>query len=130
VGRNPKEPVVQVASRRKEIADDQLPNSALENLAFEWSVRVPAASEDRLCELTDYRKIHGHCNVPRNYSENSKLARWVAKQKIQYRSHLEGKTSSMTAFRIQALERLGFEWDSHGAAWEDRLSELADYSKI
>jgi hypothetical protein len=28
------------------------------------------------------------------------------------------------------LEELGFEWDSYSAAWEDRLSELADYRKI
>jgi hypothetical protein len=28
------------------------------------------------------------------------------------------------------LERLGFEWDCLSAAWEVRLSELADYQKI
>jgi hypothetical protein len=32
-----------------------------------------SAWEDRLSELADYRKIHGHCNVP-GYSENTKLA--------------------------------------------------------
>jgi hypothetical protein len=36
----------------------------------------------------------------------------------------------MITFRSQELESLGFEWDSHSAAWEDRLSELADYHKI
>jgi hypothetical protein len=36
----------------------------------------------------------------------------------------------MTTFRIQELEILGFEWDSHGAAWDERLKELADYRKI
>jgi hypothetical protein len=29
--------------------------------------------EERLSELADYRKIHGHCNVPRKYSQNAKL---------------------------------------------------------
>jgi hypothetical protein len=86
--------------------------------------------EDRLSELADYRKTHGHCNVTRKDSENSKLARWVKTQRMQYRLHLEGSTSPMTAFRIQESESLGFEWDSYGAAWEDRLSELADYCKI
>jgi hypothetical protein len=36
----------------------------------------------------------------------------------------------MSLPRVEALESLGFEWDSHGTAWEDRLSELADYLKI
>jgi hypothetical protein len=86
--------------------------------------------EDRLSELSNYRKTHGHCNVPRNYSENTKLANWVPYQRCQYRWKLEGKTSSMTLSRIQQLESLGFAWDSRGATWEDCLSELADYSKI
>jgi hypothetical protein len=87
------------------------------------------AWEDRLSELADYRYIHGHCNVPKNYSENSKLANWVTTQRFKYKLHLHGKTSPMTPFRIQVLESLGFEWSTHGAAWEVRLSELADYRK-
>jgi hypothetical protein len=93
--------------------------------------RRNSAWEDRLTELADYRKIHGHCNVPQKYSENTKLAQWVATQRKQYRLHEEGKTLRMTTFRIKELEILGFEWGFyHGAAWEDRLSELADYRKI
>jgi hypothetical protein len=37
--------------------------------------------EDCLSELADYRKIHGHRNVPQRYSENSKLGNWVVTQK-------------------------------------------------
>jgi hypothetical protein len=85
---------------------------------------------DRLRELADYRKIQGHCNVPQKYSENIKLGRWVNTQRKQYNWHLEGKTSSMTNFRIQALESLDFEWTRYGgtATWD--LSELVDYRKI
>jgi hypothetical protein len=102
---------------------------ALESLGFEWDSHS-VAWVDRLNELADYRKSHGHCNVPRNYSENSKLGQWVTNQRSQYKSHQEGKASSMTTFRIQALESLGFEWNRFGATWEDRLSELADYRRI
>jgi hypothetical protein len=104
----------------------------LESLGFEWGVCVThPAWEDRLSELADYRRIHGHCNVPYKYRENPKLGMWITKQRYQYRLHREGKTSSMTTLRIQELESLGFEWDSYGAAWwNDRLSELADYRKI
>jgi hypothetical protein len=83
-----------------------------------------------LSELADYHKIYGHCNVPYNYSKNTKLGTWVGTQRSQYRFHREGKTSLMTPFRIQELESLGFEWGEYVTAWEDRLSELADYRKI
>jgi hypothetical protein len=93
-----------------------------------------AVWEDRLSEFANYRKLHGHCNVPRNYSENAKLGTWVATQRCQYSLHLKGKTSSITLPRIQALESLGFEWGSRGATctstWEFRLSELANYIKV
>jgi hypothetical protein len=104
---------------------------ALESLGFEWEWNsYGAAWEGRLSELADYRKIHGHCNIPSNNSENTKLCQWVQTQKTEYRLHLEGRPSSMTLSRIQALEGLGFEWDSSGAFWKNRLSELVDYRKI
>jgi hypothetical protein len=62
--------------------------------------------EDRLRELADYRKTHGHCNVPRNRSEYTKLAGWVGKQRYQY----NGKKPQMTLSRIWELESLGIEW--------------------
>jgi hypothetical protein len=101
----------------------------LESLGFGWDSQG-AGWEDRLSELSEYRKIHGHCKVPRGYSENTKLVNWVRTQRKNYRFHLEGNKTPMTALRIQALESLGFEWDSRGTAWADRLSELADYRKI
>jgi hypothetical protein len=70
---------------------------------------------DRLSELADFRKIHGHCNVPKNYSENSMLAIWVGTQRDTYRLHLVGKTSPMTLSRIQELENLGVEWKPHNS---------------
>jgi hypothetical protein len=36
----------------------------------------------------------------------------------------------MTDDRIKLLEKLGFVWDSHGAAWEDRLKELEEFKAI
>jgi hypothetical protein len=107
---------------------------ALENLGFEWCSRgANCPWEDRISELANYRKVHGHCNVPTKYSGNAKLGTWVASQRKQYSLHLNGKTSSITLPRIQALENLGFEWGSSQGAtctWEDRLSELADYRKV
>jgi hypothetical protein len=74
----------------------------LECLSFKWGSRT--TWEDRLSELAEDRKIQGHCNVPHGYSENTKLATWVQTQRSHYRLHVEGKTSSMTDFRIQELD--------------------------
>jgi hypothetical protein len=63
-----------------------------------------------LSELSDYRRIHGHCNIPQRYSENAKLASWVRAQRNQYMLHVKGKPSQMTLPRIQELESLSFEW--------------------
>jgi hypothetical protein len=82
---------------------------ALKSLGFEWDCGRGAVWDDRLSELADFRKIHGHCNVPQKYSENTKLGIWVMKQRAQYKLDREGKTSRMTPFRIQALKSLGFE---------------------
>jgi hypothetical protein len=115
---------------------------AMESLGFEWDYCAVAAKaavaawEHRLRELADYRNIHGHCNVSNRSSKNAKLGSWVGTQRSQYRLQKEGKSSPMTLSRIQALESLGFEWDcsvaanTAVAAWEHRLSELADYRKI
>jgi hypothetical protein len=83
--------------------------SGLESFGFEWVVSI-TTWEDRLSELANYRKINGHCNVPKNYSENPKLAQWAAAQRKQYKLHLKDKISSMTLSRIQELESLDFEW--------------------
>jgi hypothetical protein len=93
----------------------------------QWKV---SAWGDRLSELADFRKSHGHCRVPQRCSEYTKLANWVTYQRRQYKEHLEGKKSKMTVFRIQELESLGFGWGVCATAWEDRLSELTDYSII
>jgi hypothetical protein len=79
---------------------------ALESLGFEWD-SYGAAWEDRLSELADYRKIHGHCNVPNRYSENKKLGWWVGTQRMHYRLNQEGKKSWMTLSRIKKLEGYG-----------------------
>jgi hypothetical protein len=54
-----------------------------------------------LCELADYRKIHGHCNVPYKYSENTKLAVGATKGLNQ---GTKRKDISMTLSHIQELK--------------------------
>lgn len=78
-------------------------------------------------ELVDYCKRHGNCLVQYTYRENIALARWVKRQRYQYKLMLEGKPSTMTHERVELLERIGFVWDSQGAAWYERLAELEEF---
>jgi hypothetical protein len=83
--------------------------------------------EDRLSELADYRKIQGHCNVPRNNKEN---ASWLIGSQPKGALQVARRKEIVYDFpRIQELESLGFEWNGRRRL-EDRLSELADYRKI
>ena len=73
----------------------------------------------KFAELLEFKQQNGHCCVPHNF-EKSALARWVKRQRYQYKLKIEGKQSTMTDDRVVVLEALGFIWDYHGAAWQER----------
>ena len=82
-------------------------------------------------ELKEYREKNGNCLVPQhNFPENPPLARWVKRQRYQYKLMKEGKQSNMTRERVEALESIGFVWDSHSAVWEERMKELEEFRSI
>jgi hypothetical protein len=61
--------------------------------------------EDRLAQLVEYKRVHGHTNVTRSVPE---LRWWVYRQRNEYRYMLRGKKSQMTPERIEKLNRIGF----------------------
>jgi len=85
---------------------------------------------EKFQELTDFRKEKGHCQVPHTYTENPPLARWVKRQRYQYKLKMENKQSTMTDERVDLLENIGFIWDSHAAAWAEKLHELKEYAEL
>lgn len=82
---------------------------------------------EKFSELCDYKDKMGHCLVPHTFHENLALARWVKRQRYQYKLMMDGKASTMTPDRVKALEDIGFVWDSQGAAWGERLGELREF---
>lgn len=64
-----------------------------------------------------------------HHADTSKkcLARWVKRQRAQYKLRQEGKPSSMTDERIDALNLINFVWDSHNTVWGDRVKELEEF---
>lgn len=79
-------------------------------------------------QLREFKKKYGHCLVPHTFPENQNIARWVKRQRRQYKLMLDGKEiSTMTPSRAESLNREGFIWDSHEVVWQERYSQLIRY---
>lgn len=114
--------------------------SRLNELGFVWSLRDDWTKHYE--ELKQFKKEHGHCNVPARYSKNRRLGIWVSAQRQQYKQMQLGveeesgsRTTPLTEDRITLLNELGFTWtirsrDSLGESWNQRLQELRDYMAI
>mmetsp|Transcript_23095 Transcript_23095/g.35678 ORF Transcript_23095/g.35678 Transcript_23095/m.35678 type:complete len:354 (+) Transcript_23095:65-1126(+) len=84
----------------------------LESIAFTWSIRPePVKTWNRkFQELKVYKNTFGNCMVPQRYQANPQLGTWVHTQRRQYKLMIEGKKSSMTREKAQALDSIGFFW--------------------
>jgi hypothetical protein len=60
--------------------------------------------EEKFDALKEYKKSHGHCNVPSTWPKNKPLAIWVGHQRQCYRNNKLSKA------RIKRLEDIGFVW--------------------
>lgn len=105
----------------------------LDEVGFVWSIRDDW--QKHYDELKEYKKKHGHCNVPSRYSENRRLGIWVSAQRAAYKSgpkepvENSGRAVPLTQERIDLLNELGFTWtirsrDTLGESWFQRLQEL------
>jgi len=118
----------------------------LDALVFDWSPKSGGTPPDNetwqemLAALESFKAEHGHCRVPVGWTENPKLANWVASQ----RRHK--KTGYLKPERVLALERIGFDWvlgkgsvqashEKRGISptaaqiWETRFQELKQYKQ-
>lgn len=80
--------------------------------------------ETRYKELKQVFLETGRSSVHHADVSKKGLARWIKRQRAQYKLRKENKPSSMTDERVQALNLINFVWDSHSTVWEDRLIEL------
>lgn len=80
--------------------------------------------EHRLGELLEFRRVHGHVNVPRHWPDNPRLGTWVGNQRRLLRLRRLG------AGRLRRLADLGISWgglherrEAQRSAWE-RMFEI------
>jgi Helicase associated domain len=101
--------------------DEASPNRFKPFHEEKWSLRYN--------ELLEFHKIHGHAAVPHTYPANPQLARWVKRQRRQYKLRRENRQSTMTTDRLDLLSSVGFVWDSHDVNWREKLFALENYRK-
>jgi hypothetical protein len=78
----------------------------------------------RLKELHEYKRNFGDCLVPKKFSSNPVLAKWVDQQRTQYKYLQDGQRSHLTSERLKLLEGVEFVWNVHIYKWNLRLQEL------
>eukprot|EP00980_Cylindrotheca_fusiformis_P013546 scaffold3451_cov109-Cylindrotheca_fusiformis.AAC.2 len=83
---------------------------------------------DQFRKLSYFKEKSGHCCVPISF-EDQLLARWVKRQRYQFKKHQEGKPSHTNLQRIQMLNSIGFIWDKHSAAWQEKFNELVAFQE-
>jgi len=89
------------------------------------------AWNERLEELKQFKNQTGHCNVPQKYPDNVSLGIWVNKQRMEHNLLKDGKKSSMTPARLEALEAVGFIWAKRKGmtTWNGKYDELLQYKR-
>jgi len=99
----------------------------LNSIWFEWILREPIRTnlswkldekwKTRYTKLVQYLIEHGNCNVPHRYRT---LGKWVGRQRASF------KEGSMSQFRTEYLDSIGFAWKTKrvGNGWHpDQYSE-------
>jgi superfamily II DNA or RNA helicase len=94
----------------------------LDKLNFNWTPKSHGWRE-RFLELLEYKRVHRDCNVPQNWAENPKLARWVSSQR------LERSRGDLSDERFRQLDKIGFEWARGGLTWDARFEQLKEYKR-
>jgi hypothetical protein len=107
-----------VAPKRRDIVHDSSSYPGIEKPRFWW--RLGTTWADRLSELADYIKIHGAFMFLKCAAAANSSWLWVLEPEGAIQLAPEGIAVSHPTLKLD------FEWRSRTAAWEDRLSELAD----
>eukprot|EP00980_Cylindrotheca_fusiformis_P002495 scaffold586_cov68-Cylindrotheca_fusiformis.AAC.4 len=85
--------------------------------------------EFRFERLLAFKEMTGHCLVPSDYHLDLELSRWVKRQRHQYKKLKEGKHSTMSQYRFEKLQNVGFVWDVYDLSWNENLEELREFYK-
>ena len=91
-------------------------------------------------DLNLFKERNGHCRVPRRYSDNPKLGRWVVNVRSHFQLLQKGKKSSLlTEERLQQLREIDFDFapqqkkvrssNYYVDLWAHHLEELSHFKQ-
>eukprot|EP00592_Proboscia_alata_P006749 CAMPEP_0194356292 /NCGR_PEP_ID=MMETSP0174-20130528/3995_1 /TAXON_ID=216777 /ORGANISM="Proboscia alata, Strain PI-D3" /LENGTH=969 /DNA_ID=CAMNT_0039125843 /DNA_START=231 /DNA_END=3140 /DNA_ORIENTATION=+ len=63
-------------------------------------------------QLESYTMKNGNTMVPHKHMQNPKLGHWVARQRKEYMAWKRSKYTTMTEYRFEKLDSIGFVWDA------------------
>jgi hypothetical protein len=78
----------------------------LDEIGFVWVLVEPMAWEKMFAALVEFKRIHGHCQVPQQSREYKRLGKWVNTQRTR------NKRGKVLPARKQLLDSIGFIWDA------------------
>merc|ERR1719491_1872427 len=96
--------------------------SKLDSIGFTWGIQLDTRWDTRLEELKKFKDREGRCNVPRRFSDNPKLGKWVSNQRR--------KRLKISKERASKLDSIGFTWVVHielDVRWEIMFEELQKF---
>ncbi len=82
----------------------------LDELGFVWRFVEPTNWEKMFSTLVEFKKRHGHCNVPQRHVENIRFGRWVNTQRQRF------KNNKLPIEKRRQLDELGFVWNTKPSA--------------
>jgi hypothetical protein len=103
----------------------------LDQQGFKWEARVLCAPrgtwEDRYDDLTKYKKLYGHPNVPSESLKYSTLARWLILQRTLQ------KQGKLLEWKEDLLKRLNIDWgkclSNPQISWEKHFDQLLAFKE-
>lgn len=78
----------------------------LDEIGFAWRLVERNAWELMFERLTEFKKVHGDCNVPQKNGQNKRLGKWVNTQRTHF------KRGKLKPERRSQLEAVGFVWNT------------------
>ena len=80
--------------------------------------------EKMFSSLCEFKKINGHCKVPKGWHKNPELANWVSSQRQMKRKNC------LNSDYLRRLNEIGFIWHTRKDLWEKRFAELLEFKKV
>ena len=97
--------------------------SQLDRLGIVWEPPPKPSWSEMYAALVEYKRVHGDCNVPYDWSEPPYLGLWTRKQR-----HARN-VNRLEQDRIEQLDKLGLVWSWHEHQWELNYAALIEFRK-